>query len=381
VKKISAGLGALDGVHRMNAARSAQLEAEIGDDVDQYVRERYGDDVADMLSFLSPHDFAAGTSDAGLVAAKERLAFCARCPASGGLCDDETPRHYPPGKIPVWTNQLDQTTCQKWPEHLLRLRLKSAGVKERLLGSRFENYDPKTVPQRQALDNALAYIDRFNPEAGNGLFIASRTFGVGKTHLAVAALAALFSRRLAKSALFVLASEFLSAARQTFFNSDEGVRAREHLRRAADVDVLVLDDLGAHATNDWVHEQMHVLMDRRWSNHLVTIVTSNAVDSAAVERSIGPRALSRLDAQDEVVAYSIFTSAALITGAHLASSFLMNCAVIAGLVSVAGTAAMSSRNFMAPLSAITLREAWSIVSTTFCGVPAGPRIRLKVYAS
>src|SRR5262245_65726470 len=62
--------------------------------------------------------------------------------------------------------------------------------------------------------------------------------------------------------------------------------------------------------------------------------------------------------------YSIFTPAARITGAHLAISSLMNFAVRSGEVSVGGTAAMSSRNFTMSESAMSLRDAWSMVSTT-----------------
>src|SRR5713101_7914950 len=76
--------------------------------------------------------------------------------------------------------------------------------------------------------------------------------------------------------------------------------------------------------------------------------------------------------------YSIFTSAARITGAHLASSSLMNFAVRSGVVSVVGTAAISSRNLTTLGSAMSLREAWSIVSITGCGVPGGQTMRLNV---
>ena len=74
--------------------------------------------------------------------------------------------------------------------------------------------------------------------------------------------------------------------------------------------------------------------------------------------------VARLASRARAQPYSIFTPAARITGAHLAISSLMNFAVRSGVVSVVGTAAMSSRNLIMSASAMILREAWSSVSTT-----------------
>ena len=55
--------------------------------------------------------------------------------------------------------------------------------------------------------------------------------------------------------------------------------------------------------------------------------------------------------------FSILTPASRITGAHFAISSLMNLAVTSGVVSVVGTAAMSSRNLIVAGSFIIWRDA------------------------
>jgi DNA replication protein DnaC len=162
-----------------------------------------------------------------------------------------------------------------------------------MLDARLDNYEPRTDLQRSARAECERYLGGFNGSAG--LMFCGPALGVGKTHLAVALLAALLERRAIRSAMFVLSSHLLVTARSTaILDKEEGVTARERMRQATSVDLLVLDDLGAHRTSEWVHEQMHALMDSRWADRKATILTSNHASLDALTQCIGSRAMSRL---------------------------------------------------------------------------------------
>jgi DNA replication protein DnaC len=57
--------------------------------------------------------------------------------------------------------------------------------------------------------------------------------------------------------------------------------------------VLILDDLGVDAPNDWWVSKLYNLVNRRWLSDLPTIVTTN-LEPKALREAIGERTLSRL---------------------------------------------------------------------------------------
>jgi DNA replication protein DnaC len=53
------------------------------------------------------------------------------------------------------------------------------------------------------------------------------------------------------------------------------------LRPVIDADVLVLDDLGAERTSEWVDETLNLIVNARYSDRRTTIFTSNYEDKGA----------------------------------------------------------------------------------------------------
>ena len=51
------------------------------------------------------------------------------------------------------------------------------------------------------------------------------------------------------------------------------------LRPVLDADLLVLDDLGAERTSEWVQETLGLVVNTRYSERRPTIFTTNLVDS------------------------------------------------------------------------------------------------------
>lgn len=132
-----------------------------------------------------------------------------------------------------------------------------------------------------------------------GIMLIGET-GVGKTHLAVAALNALIQRGF--EGVFFDYQTLLDRIRSGYDRSS-GSMDKEAYRLALDCEILLLDDLGAHRVTDWVEDTVASIITHRCNHRKPVIVTTNlpapgresnrAKDSLADR--IGARAWSRLN--------------------------------------------------------------------------------------
>ncbi len=119
-------------------------------------------------------------------------------------------------------------------------------------------------------------------EDGSSLVLGGGT-GVGKTHLAIAMVQELVSR--GKCAVFVPTVDLLDEIRAGY---DSG-KAEQIQRGAREADCLVLDDLGAQRTTDWVGERLFSLVDDRYRNGRQTVITTNAAGMKELSEGLGDR--------------------------------------------------------------------------------------------
>jgi len=164
--------------------------------------------------------------------------------------------------------------CSCWRDRVGVSRLEDANIPKRYRHCTLDNF----LAYNESLERAASMARRLAgafPAAGVGLFLEGQP-GVGKTHLAVAVLKQIIEAAGARG-LFYDTRELLRLIRSTY---DPSIRTTEVevLRPVLTADLLVLDDLGAEKTSEWVDETMNLIVNTRYSQRRLTLFTSNYPD-------------------------------------------------------------------------------------------------------
>ena len=165
--------------------------------------------------------------------------------------------------------------CGCWRRNLEQTLLAEAGIPRRYQKCSFSTFT--TYPNEdllRAVDKARGFAADF-PVVEKGLLLIGRP-GIGKTHLAVAALREVVLRTGAR-ALYYDTRTLLSTIRSTF-NPVTRASEAEVLDRVIGAELLVLDDLGAERTTDWVEDTMNLIVNTRYNDRRPTIFTTNYHD-------------------------------------------------------------------------------------------------------
>ena len=155
--------------------------------------------------------------------------------------------------------------------------LKDARIPRRYLGCSFENY----ADHNPSLSLAKAHVSRFveeYPIHDFGLLLLGPC-GVGKTHLATAALLALI-RDKGVHGLFYDFRDLIKEI-QASYNPVSGTTEMGILQPIFAAEVLVLDDLGATKMTEWVRDTLSHIINNRYNERRVTLFTSNMEDETA----------------------------------------------------------------------------------------------------
>ncbi len=128
----------------------------------------------------------------------------------------------------------------------------------------------------QAKLQAEGFVRNYPGGTEAGLLLMGPS-GVGKTHLAVAALKELLRR--GHAGLFCDYRELLKEI-QGSYNAESQTTEMSILEPVRSAEVLVLDDLGATKPSDWVRDIVGLVLNARYNERRVTIITTNYFDDA-----------------------------------------------------------------------------------------------------
>jgi len=185
--------------------------------------------------------------------------------------------------------------CDCWRTTLSAHQLEHARIPQRYRHCELTNFEQNTDSLREAHRRARAFVEAF-PVVDRGLLLRGR-HGVGKTHLAVAILKTVIRQKRARG-YFYETRELLKLVRDSFASGD--VSEMDVLRPVLDADLLVLDDLGAEKTSEWVQETLGLVVNTRYSERRPTVFTTNLANSTSLEdlqsmrAQLGERTRSRL---------------------------------------------------------------------------------------
>ncbi|MBI3403408.1 MAG: ATP-binding protein [Acidobacteria bacterium] len=164
--------------------------------------------------------------------------------------------------------------CECWREQIGRDRLADANIPTRYQHCTIDNFTAYNESLELAVAKARRVTQSF-PVNTRGLLLEGDP-GVGKTHLAVAVLKQIIETTGARG-LFYDTRDLLRIIRSTY---DPSIRTTELeiLRPVMTADLLVLDDLGAEKTSEWVEETMNLIVNTRYNEKRLTLFTSNYKD-------------------------------------------------------------------------------------------------------
>ncbi len=198
-----------------------------------------------------------------------------------------------------------QTIDRGKEREVVRCECRLKGRAERLLAAahippRYQHcelssfqYDPDDKRYKSIIEArtfAGCFVEEYPLDKSGLLFVGP--VGVGKTHLAVGIIKDLI-REKGIHCLFCDYRELLKSI-QNSYNPSVQATEMEILRPVFDAEVLVLDELGAVRSTEWVFDTVNYILNSRYNDNQTTIITTNFPDAAEQDNfeSDNPRSYS-----------------------------------------------------------------------------------------
>lgn len=145
----------------------------------------------------------------------------------------------------------------------------------------FDDYDFTQLGVKDAYQASFRFANR-----PKGWLVLVGPNGCGKTHLAVAV--AKEYRANGNTVFFQAVPDLLDALRAAFSPGADALTYEAIFEKIREIDLLILDDLGAQQDTDWAVEKLFQILNYRYNAMLPTMITANYL------RGIDERIASRL---------------------------------------------------------------------------------------
>src|SRR5207249_11329831 len=159
-----------------------------------------------------------------------------------------------------------------------------ANIPSRYAHCELENFDVMPSPDRSIEKAKLAaekFVAEYPMSQSFGLLFMGPQ-GVGKTHLAVGIIKELI-RSKSVQCLFSTFPELLKEI-QNSYNPVSQASELSLLQPILETEVLVLDELGAQNASSWVRDEVSYVLNYRYNENKVTILTTNYLDEREERR-------------------------------------------------------------------------------------------------
>ncbi|WP_078380796.1 ATP-binding protein [Sutcliffiella halmapala] len=158
-------------------------------------------------------------------------------------------------------------------------------VPKELEKATLENFKVDYSSQGEALANAMDFFDQFTGK--ENLYFYGRT-GRGKTHLAVGLYKYFKQNNI--TAMFFDVPKLMETIVASWEN-DSGYSESKFMKAIAEVDVLILDDLGVERISEWVDQTIYSILNQRQGKSIV--FTSN-IHPGDLTKRYGERIADRI---------------------------------------------------------------------------------------
>ncbi|HKR63820.1 MAG TPA: ATP-binding protein [Thermoanaerobaculia bacterium] len=209
------------------------------------------------------------------------------------------PRCNGSGWIPLPGDALRVEPCGCQGDLRRQQRAASASIPKRYEHCTLDTFREKSTVLRNAKTRVQQFVDLWpNTPDGKGLLLMGGC-GVGKTHLAVAALLEIIHNGKPGRMLFSNFQDLIQEI-QASFGDDHAPSKSELLHPLLEADLLVLDELGSQKPTTFVQDILYYVINSRYNSERTTIFTTNYYDRAGeakeetLEQRIGTRLRSRL---------------------------------------------------------------------------------------
>lgn len=166
------------------------------------------------------------------------------------------------------------TRCQCVTLAIQQRQLRLAQIPPRFEQSSFASFDlPGRGRSIQAAHRAaIAYVREWLPGVRDNGLLLHGPVGTGKTHLGVSIVRELVAGKGARG-LFVDFRDLLKKVQASY--SDATTSEAKIFGPVFEADVVVLDELGAMRTTDWVADCIERILGERYNSGKSTIITTN----------------------------------------------------------------------------------------------------------